>query len=340
MEKADMKKISGAAAAVLIVATLAACGFIPEAEKAKSEESAPQETLPKTGDCYGDEVQVQIGHTPDLTTKVACSKQHLFEVTGVVKVPSKYLQNDSQDWERLGDNESEPATPFSRWMDRTCSKSILELSGLKGLTVNGMPGADALAEPVVASAYTEWSVTTQKQWDHGHRLAFCVLHFDESEDLEGGDDDSVRSPTSEPLVKRYLDPKLPPKSRYCWNYGVEITRVPCSKVHDAESVFNYNVDEVLGKRFANRIDINVEELPEAQYQALLRPCIAALPRVLGPIDGALVAEVVYGDWQWEWGRHIATCAVGTYEGQQLPGRSLFGNARKVKLPTEEENRGT
>jgi hypothetical protein len=331
-----MKVFPGIAAALLVTSIVAACAG--QATKTPHDRSVSSESLPKAGDCYGDEIQEWESYSPDLTTKVDCSKKHLFEVTGVVKIPSKFLKNNPRDRESLGDNDVDRGTAFSAWMARTCSKKVLEMSGLGDLAIGGMSGVDALAEPVVASAYSEWAVNTEKQWADGHRLAFCVLHFDESEDQEGGDHDSVRSQSSTPLVKQYLDPELSPSLRNCWNYGTpETTLASCNKVHDAESILSYNVDKVLGKKFANRVDI--DEFPEAQYRAIQRPCLHAVPRVVGAMDPNVIADVIYGDWQWEEGRHIATCAVGTYKGQRLPGRSIFGNARHADVISDADDKG-
>ena len=179
---------------LLLVSALGACG---ESREGKPQVCGGTENLPKIGHCYGNEVQDFGGYVPDLTERVACSERHIFEVTGVMKIPARLLKrahatNASGVRELLG---GEDFPPFSNWMDRTCAQANVEESGLGDLTIRGRWAADVLVEPVVSSAYTEWSVATEKQWNAGHRLAYCVLRFDESEDSEDARKDGVRSPT-------------------------------------------------------------------------------------------------------------------------------------------------
>ena len=324
---------------LLLVSALAACG---ESDRVDRRSAAAPESLPKIGHCYGNEVQDHGGYVPDLTQRVACSERHLFEVTGVMKIPARLLRrahatNASGVRELLG---GEDFPPFSNWMDRTCAQANVEESGLGDLTIRGRWAADVLVEPVVSSAYTEWSVATEKQWNDGHRLAYCVLRFDESEDSEDVRKDGVRSPNSEALFQQFLDFDLPARYRYCWTLDEyeDTNRVSCSKPHRSESVFSYNVDEVFGKKFANRLDVD-DGITDAQYEKLQGPCIEALPRVMGPIDSDLLADVVYGGWRWDEGHHLATCAIGTYDGETIPGHSLFGHAKEVHLLPESKDSG-
>jgi hypothetical protein len=328
--------------AFIVALTLTACGGGGETKKSPAKPDAAVETLPKAGHCYADEVQEQIGLTPDLTTKVECSKKHLFEVTGVVEIPSKYLRGgEPADRERLGDQEADGffGSPWERFMDRSCAGAALEISGLSDLTINGRPGVDVLAAPIVASSYLEWSVTTDKQWRDGHRFGFCVLHFDESEDLEGGDDDGLTSATSAPLVKQILDPGMAARSRKCINFESDgAANAPCDQPHDAEEILTYDVDAVHGAKFAKSIDIEAE-LKDRHYIPMLDACEDAIQQFLGPFDSELYVDVLYGGWEWEDGRRRATCIMTTDEDHLLPGHSVVGQARKVELTPVEEARG-
>jgi hypothetical protein len=304
----------------------------------KKKPAADGEVLPKAGLCLGDQVQEVVGIVPDLTTKVDCSKRHLYEVTGVVKVPSKFLEGESRDEmlrnrEELGDSSilSTDGGPFQRFMDRTCSQAALTVSGLGDLRIDRRSGVEALAEPAIRSAYTEWSVTTEKQWLDGHRLGFCVLHFDESQELEGGDDDAFASPDTTPLVERMLDPDLPDAKRSCMNYDKNYvaTTVSCDQVHDVEKFMNYELESALGPKFAKRI--NVDDLSDKHWEAMLKPCEDAMPQIVGPHDPDVFADFLYDGWIWDEGRYIVECVITTDEAHRLPARSLIRDARRVRL---------
>lgn len=327
--------------ALIVALTLTACQSANDKRPTPAKPTTAAESLPKAGHCYADQVQEQIGLTPDLTTKIDCSKKHLFEITGVVEIPSKYLRGgQAADRERLGDQEADSliGSPWERYMERACSRAALKISGLDDLTVYGGPGVEALAEPVVSSAYSEWSVTSEKQWKDGDQFAYCVLHFDESEDLEGGDDDSVASSTSKALVSQFTDHRVPGSKRYCVDYVDDTTRVSCDRPHDAEGILSYDVDAVLGARFAKKIDLE-RDLSQAQYETMLLPCVGAIPQAIGPYDADLFPDILWGGWEWEDGRHRVTCVVTTDDDHVLPGRSVIGNARKVSVKPAGEERG-
>ena len=318
---------------------MGACQGDPSAEKAK-EPGRSTAAVPKAGECYEDRQEYRVG--VDFTSKVSCKKKHLFEVTGVVKIPPKFAKGTTKRElvaarERIGASSDEALTgsPFQQFMDRACSKAALKISGLEDLKLVTRRGSDAHATPVVSSGFYEWSLATVGQWLDGHRVGLCLLRFDEDEDMDNNRYDGVASTTSGPLIKQMLKSRMPASKRYCVNFADSyVERGSCRRPHDAEALLSYEIDAMFGPGFSDDIDVSEKGvLSDAQYQAMVAPCEDALDQIVGPADPELYADVVYGDWQWSEvpGRRLVTCLVTTDSNFRMPKGSVIGDGKGVKL---------
>ncbi len=320
--------ITGAAA--VLVLSLAAC------QPALDDD--PADVVPKTGDCFADEV-VDATFGPDLSTKVPCSKKHVYEVIGSVMVPDRFVRGESRrellrDRTRLGDlqlgEDEETFSPFQAFMAKACSQASLDLVGLGDLDINGRAAVDLLAEPAVSSASTEWFLPPKEQW-LDNRTAHCAFRFDESDAFDYADADGVTAPTDEALAGQVLDPSAPPETRYCFNYEPdgEPDKTSCTKVHDGEVFLSYELDAMTGSsRLGDRADLELE-LTQKQYDSMTKPCLDSLAPILGPHDPDLFVDVLWGEHWFGVGRRRVQCVVTTDESSRLPGRSLIRNARDV-----------
>lgn len=323
------------------------CQGDPSAEKPTSS-GGNTPPVPKAGECYEDRQEYRVG--VDFALKVSCKKKHLFEVTGVVKIPAKFAKGSTKaelvaSRERIGASSDEALTgsPFQQFMDRACSKAALKISGLEDLKLVTRRGTDAHATPVVSSGLYEWSLATVGQWLEGHRVGLCLLRFDEDEDMDNNQYDGVASTTSGPLIKQMLKSRMPASKRHCVNFvDSYVERGSCRRPHDAEALLNYEIDAMFGAGFSDDIDVSEEgELSDAQYHAMVAPCEDALDQIVGPADPDLFADVVYGDWQWSEvpGRRFVTCLVTTDSKLRMPKGSVIGDGKGVKLrpPTKPKN---
>jgi hypothetical protein len=259
-----------------------------------------------------------------------------------VKIPAKFAKGTTKRElvaarERIGASSDEALTgsPFQQFMDRSCSKAALKISGLEDLKLVTRRGADAHATPVVSSSFFEWSLATVDQWLDGHRVGLCLLRFDEDDDMDNNEYDGVASPTSDPLIKQMLESRTPASKRFCVNFvDGYVERASCRRPHDAEALLNYEIDAMFGAGFSDDIDISEDgELSEAQYHAMVAPCEDALDQIVGPKDPELFADVSYGNWQWSEvpGRRLVTCLVTTDSNLKMPKGSVIGDGKGVKL---------
>lgn len=328
---------SSATGLLLVALAMGGCqGGSSTNKPMKSGDTIP--AVPKAGECYEDRQEYRVG--VDFELKVSCKKKHLFEVTGVVKIPAKFAKGTTKRElvaarERIGASSDEALTgsPFQQFMDRACSKAALKISGLEDLKLITRRGGDAHATPVVSSGFYEWSLATVDQWLDGHRVGLCLLRFDEDEDMDNNRYDGVASTTSGPLIKQMLKSHMPASKRHCVNFADDyVERGSCRRPHDAEALLNYEIDAMFGAGFSDDIDVS-EELSDAQYHAMVAPCEDALDQIVGPADPELFADVIYGDWQWSEvpGRRFVTCLVTTDVNLRLPKGSVIGDGKGVKL---------
>lgn len=331
------------AVALIVALTLTACQGASDERPASRKSATPAAgVMPEIDDCFADEI-IDASYGPDLTTKVPCSKKHLYEVIGVVDIPDRFLRGESRsellrDRTRLGDLQMEDTydalSPFSTFMAKVCSTASLKLAGLGDLQIGGRPGVDLLAEPTVSSAYMQWFMPSKTQWQDAGPTAFCAFRFDESHRFDYAEVDGVTAPTNEALARQVIDPSAPQESRFCFNYdkNYEADRTSCTKVHDAEGFLSYEVDAMTGsRRLGNRV-YDEQDVTDKQYDILIEPCLDSMSPVLGPHDPNLYVDVLFDSLDWDVkGARRVQCVVTSDEESRLPGRSLIGDARKVEF---------
>ena len=330
--------------ALLLALALSGCQGDPRADRSTaSGDRGP--ALAKAGDCFEDRQVYRNGIDFDL--KVSCKEKHLFEVTGVVKIPAKFAKGNTKREvtaarEKIGASSDEALTgsPFQKFMDHSCSKAALKISGLADLTLMNRRGSDANATPVVSSGFYEWSLASLDQWLDGKRVGFCLLRFDEDAEMDNNRYDGVASTMTGPLIKRTLSARMPPSKRHCLNLvDGYYERASCRNPHDAEALLYYEVDAMLGAGFSDDIDMSKDgELTDAQYHAMVAPCEDVIDQLVGRADDRVFADVLYGDWRWSEvpGRRIVTCLATTDAKHRMPKGSVIGNGKGIKLKPFKE----
>lgn len=336
------------AIALVVTLALSAC---QGADEHRQDSSKVEDVLLKPGDCFADEV-LEEPFGPELTSKVPCSKKHLYEVVGVSEVPDRFLSGQSRrallhtytklldlkSQDNLNDEDTlDSLTPFEGFMAKVCSRTSLAFAGLGDLVIGGRSGVDLLAQPMVSSANTEWFLPSEAHWLNERGVAYCAFRFDESDSFDYAEADRVAAPSNQALAREVIDPSAPHESRFCVNYvkdrGYRPERTSCVKIHDAEAFLSYEVDAMTGSsRLGNRV-YEVQDLTDKQYDILTEPCLDSMASVLGPHDPDLYVDVLWEDSP-EWdvkGQRRVECVVTSEEGTRLPGRSLIGDARNVKL---------
>lgn len=127
--------VRGAVSVLLSVVVLAsACA--PGPDEGAGEK--PAKPGPSSGECYAGSHEDLGDFEPDYATKVPCSAPHLWEITGVIDIPSRLLDRSSPDASLKRRAELAGASPdgsplqkqFSTFIVSQCRRALADMTGL------------------------------------------------------------------------------------------------------------------------------------------------------------------------------------------------------------------
>lgn len=294
----------------VLSSVLSACGGTEDEAPEKSAE--PRLVLPEAGQCVAREVIDQGDGTPDLTSVVPCTEPHLYEVTGVVPVPKRLLDESSEKaslarrnaFARVSDDPKGWDSQLVRAID--CDKAMRETTGIADIPLPRREAREAI-RPVVANMLAWRNVAPAELWAKGEKVVICSYRF-------GAEKPTLhRSPDQEPLLSHLLTPAFPVELREC--VGDDEDNGSCAYPHGFETLLDLDLDKLLGDR---RDTLNRGELLVVTDAI----CDALWSAVGGPVRGLDTFPFPSDD------ERTASCMVSPKEkGADLPpGYHAFGPA--------------
>lgn len=227
-------------AAALFLPALAACGG--DAGEGEAEESSGP-PVPKVGQCFASEVREGEHAGPSLWSAVPCTDRHAYEVTGVIDVPERFLDETSPAASlKRRDDLARPGGPktlhgkLARAAD--CEETRAQMMGTRDFAVKRKVGSQAIL-PEVNNAAGWMNVAPRELWTSGHHVVICSWRF-------GGVGRAVpvASPDDRPALAHVFDASFPVDNRNCYDVAYEWTS--CAGPHRFEAAFRLQHDPLLG----------------------------------------------------------------------------------------------
>lgn len=294
--------IRSAIAALAAAFVLTACVGGSDPKPAASPVS--KAVAPRAGDCFADADSKLDVADPDFSTKVKCTKRHLYEVTGVSAVPVRFLEpaEDPEDpeatvRERLMGSDG-GGGGFAQHASATCSNHLWRAMGVDAEAIRRTRLSEIGAYPATAGVVYRQTLTPEPAWGKGEHRLICFAEFrDPSENQGAAAPASVSSYNLKPVVGRFLGSHFPVERRRCYvqsdEYEDEVEVGPCTRAHDSEVVFTYNARLAFGTRFVKEAmradeDDEIDAADDKVMDRLQKVCRDILPKILaGPIDSEL-----------------------------------------------------
>lgn len=304
-------------------------------------------TIPQVGDCLAKEVPDLDDFAPDYSTKVDCTKAHIYEVLAVVDVPKRFLKGKTakeqvaqRDEYATVASSDELGIKLDEYAWPKCLDAEMKAAGLSKLEFNGKSVTEARATLYLRDAPSWLNMIDAGNWAEGNTKFLCTIRY--SKHVDNGeyvDPEAIRSKSDVPSIQAFLTKDFPVERRQCLTRHTDGSIEPgaCVKQHYAEMFLSFDAEAAFGSDFVKSIG---PKTPTAKEQAKLnKPCIDALTTVLGKgYDGDLTAVADRGPEGWLEGSEYfpAYCLiVARDKGVELPGGSVIGDAKDVGLVPEE-----
>lgn len=274
------------ALAAAVVLTACVGGSDPKPSPTKT--AASKLVTPKAGDCFADADSKLADADPDFTSKVKCTKPHLYEVTGTSHIPDRYLEAPggptSKVKEDYGDEQVADDLSFALFARTTCSAHLWQSLGVDaaGVSVSGVYLSEIDAVPGMAGIVYQHTVTPEPRWSKDEHDLICFAEFEE---LSGGKGSkspgAVSSYNLEPVAAKFLGSHFPDERRLCLVSSAEDEPEPepCTRAHDAEIVFTYDARHAFGLSFVNKV-VKAEGRDDKISDRIINVCRDFLPKVL------------------------------------------------------------
>ncbi|MDX6233054.1 MAG: hypothetical protein QOH68_2054 [Nocardioidaceae bacterium] len=298
--------IRSAIVALAAAAVLTACVGGSDPKPAAST-PASTTSAARAGDCFADADSKLDPADPDFSTKVKCTKRHLYEVTGVSAVPVRFLEpaEDPEDpdatvRERLLAPEGGGDRAFAQHASAVCSDHLWRTMGVDADAIRSGRAhlSDIGAFPAAAGIIYRHTLTPEPAWTKGEHRLICFAEFrDPSEDQGAAAPASVSSYNLTTIAGRFLSSHFPVERRRCYvqsdEYEGEVELGPCTQAHESEVVFTYNARLAFGTRFVKEAmradeDDEFDDKDDKVMDRMQKVCRDMLPKVLAkPIDSEL-----------------------------------------------------
>lgn len=285
--------------------------------------------------CIAGESRDHGNRVPNLAYQVPCTKAHAYEVFDVIDLPSSAFSDTGPDNRddlaipsELGDDSPERQV-FEDFAARRCTSSLQRVTGYDALRVNGKSAAAVRLLPAMRGIQApRYSVLPEVHWSAGHHQALCSARFTPpSPSMFGrGLLQPRRSPVDRPLLTLVGTDAFPASLRPCRAYDKErknVQSVACSKKHVSETLFYFEAEKAMGRRFVAKI---VADPTAARFDQLDRVCTKVLPQLLGPgYDRKKHRGFARVPQRWSESGKPVECAVGPIDFQtdDLPAGSLI-----------------
>jgi hypothetical protein len=294
------------------------------------------------GDCIAKEIPDLDDKAPDYGSTVDCTEPHIYEVSGLLSVPARFLRGSTRK-QRLANRRllgsvaghSSLAEDFRDYTHRECGPPALVRAGMDGITIGGKSMRDVGAELVMGGATTWINLSPPAQWVAGGEKVICSVRFTKHFTDEGEVAPSpITARFGHPAFYDFLTDDFPAARRQCITYDSQQRYAlnPCTQQHYAEIFFSYDAAAAFGEEFVKGIDI--ENPSDAQWEKLGDPCADALSMVLGKdVDPGVTGGADFGVRGWFQKSDVYTtyCLAVPYKADDLdlPAGSLIGKADKV-----------
>ena len=298
--------IRSAAVALAAAAVLTACVGGSDPKPAATTTPVSKVVTPKAGDCFADADSKFDLADPDFSTKVKCTKRHLYEVTGASPVPERFLNpaEDSEDSDAtVRDRLLEPDGPidrrFERYVSATCSNHLWSAMGVdaKGIRSGRARLSEIGAYPATSGVSYRYTLMPDPEWSKGNHALICFAEFrDPSEDQEQAAPTPVSSYNLKTIAGRFLTSHFPSERRQCLvlsdENADEYETGACTDAHEAEIILTYNARLAFGSRFVEEA-IRADGKDDKILDRIDKVCSDILPKVLArSIDSELYV------WGW------------------------------------------
>jgi hypothetical protein len=224
---------------IVVVASLAGC-------------SSDQPAI-KAGTCLARETTASGEPAPDLTSIVACTSEHRYEVYDVIQL------RENRRLEELA--------------QRRCATSLLRVTGYDNVKVNGKTAAAAGVTPALRGIEApQFAAMPEQALVSGRRQVVCTARTTVP----------VRSGgTGGQLVAAAKTSAFPVALRRCRAYDEDrrnVREVSCSRRHVSELLFFFDAGKAFGRRFV----ADIVRAPTAEkFDQLDRACTRAASLFLG-----------------------------------------------------------
>lgn len=342
-------------ATVMIVSAaliLGGCSAMTESKpnpkpSVKSTAIPAAKKVPKPGQCFAKEVPDLDDFAPDLGSRVDCTKPHIYEVTGVVDVPKRFLKAKTpkelvalrKDFAKLT-NDGELQKKFDEFAWEECWAADAKATGLSKLEFNGKSPSEVHLQLFLRDAPGWLNIMDAGNWAAGNTKFLCMIRYSKHrDDGDFVDPEAIRSKSTTPSIQAFLTKDFPLERRQCLarvvNGGLEPES--CEEQHFGEMFFVFDAEAAFGAKFVE--SIGPKAPTEKQLTKLNKPCIDSLSTILGEgYDNDLTAVADPGPNGWiAKGEYFpAYCIVVARDGSMdLPGGTLVGNAKDVDLAPEK-----
>lgn len=328
---------------------IALAGLAIAATGCEADGPADQAREIKPGVCVASETRDQGDLVPDLSSIVACSSPHVYEVYAIHDLPREALTASSTRQDRI-DNRDDLALPselpddsterqaFEEFAERECATSLQIVTGFDELKLGDITAEQAQVVPALRGVNTSWyTVMPEKEWLEGRQQVVCSARFEESESAEPGRSRADRKVSADDrlLLIKVGGAVLPLEFRQCRAYDEnrrEVSASSCAEPHVDEALFYFEADGVFDKKIIS----SIEKRPSPKkFNRFDKVCTDALPQILGPdYDSEVLRGFGSVATRWTEDRKTVRCSVGAikFRTADLPPGSLVGTgAEKIEL---------
>lgn len=283
----------GALAAAVV---LTACVGGSDPKPSPTKTAASKLVTPKAGDCFADADSKLADADPDFTSKVKCTKPHLYEVTGTSPIPDRYLEGSQSTLrDRLLGDDGPLVASFWRYATAACSSHVWDAMGVEadGIRSGRLRLSEIGGMPAASGVTYQYVLTPDPGWSDGERELICFAQFTDPDDE--GVPTAVTSYNLKPVVDKYLGRHFPSERRRCDVRAGrdEIDAESCTRAHDSEVIFSFDARFAFGVRFVK--EVITSGLTDDANDRMMKVCDDVLPQLLGRrINPALDSWFWYG----------------------------------------------